>query len=398
MKTIYRKELARIFKDKKMIFSVFLLPVLIMVGIMGLVGMLAEKEAKKIEEHQSIVYMINEPDSFSQFAETAGLHMKTRKISTADDLKKAKNELREGDADLIVEFPDSFEADIAGYETGDTVPQVKTYYNPSEDYSASAYEMISAQGLEAYRQGLLAQRVEDLNSLQIFTVNSDNPDMVVQDEQKAGGKALGTMLPYFITILLFAGAMGIGVDMIAGEKERGTMASLLVTQVKRKSIVLGKVFALMTISGVSSLIYIIVMGVSFPKILGGSASSLDIEITPAQIAMIGALLVAIAFLYSSIIVLISVFAKDTKEASTYISPAYMIVLVIGLVTMFSTKDAGNVEYMIPFYNTALALKGILTSEVTMMQYGITLAVTLVCGGVLTVAIARAFESEKVMNM
>ena len=83
--------------------------------------------------------------------------------------------------------------------------------------------------------------------------------MVVQDDQKASGKALGMMLPYFITILLFAGAMGIGTDMIAGEKERGTMASLLVTPVKRKSIVLGKVFALMTISGISSVIYIVVM-------------------------------------------------------------------------------------------------------------------------------------------
>ena len=80
---------------------------------------------------------------------------------------------------------------------------------------------------------MLSQRVADMNGLQIFTVNSDNKDMIVQDDQKASGKALGMMLPYFITILLFAGAMGIGTDMIAGEKERGTMASLLVTPVKR---------------------------------------------------------------------------------------------------------------------------------------------------------------------
>ena len=80
-------------------------------------------------------------------------------------------------------------------------------------------------------------------------MNSDNPDMVIQDEQKAGGKALGMMLPYFVTILLFAGAMGLGTDMVAGEKERGTMASMLVAPIKRSSIVLGKVFALMIISG-----------------------------------------------------------------------------------------------------------------------------------------------------
>lgn len=397
MKTIYKKELARIFKDKKMIFSVFLLPVLIMVGIMALVGNLATRQAEDIQSHKSIVYMINKPDSFSAFLEAADLNMEVNTIKTDSERENVMDLLRNGDADLLIEFPENFDSIIQEYQTGDEVPQIKTYYNPSEDYSASAYELISNQTLEAYRQTLLSQRVADMNGLQIFTVNSDNKDMIVQDDQKASGKALGMMLPYFITILLFAGAMGIGTDMIAGEKERGTMASLLVTPVKRKSIVLGKVFALMTISGVSSVIYIVVMGATFPKILGGD-SGLDIEITPEQITMIGVLLVAISFLYSAIVILISVFARDLKEASTYITPAYMVVLVIGMMTMFTTSEAGMKDYLIPFYNTALALKGILTSEVTMAQYGVTLVMTLVLGGILTAVIAKAFESEKVMNL
>lgn len=397
MKTIYKKELARIFKDKKMIFSVFLLPVLIMVGIMALVGNLATRQVEDIENHRSIVYMINEPESFSAFLEAADLNMEVNTIKTDGERENVMDLLRNGDADLLIEFPENFDSMIQEYQTGDEVPQIKTYYNPSEDYSSSAYELISNQTLEAYRQTLLSQRVADMNGLQIFTVNSDNKDMIVQDDQKASGKALGMMLPYFITILLFAGAMGIGTDMIAGEKERGTMASLLVTPVKRKSIVLGKVFALMTISGISSVIYIVVMGATFPKILGGD-SGLDIEITPEQIVMIGILLVAIAFLYSAIVILISVFARDLKEASTYITPAYMVVLVIGMMTMFTTSEAGMKDYLIPFYNTALALKGILTSEVTMAQYGVTLVMTLVLGGILTAVIAKAFESEKVMNL
>lgn len=397
MKTIYKKELARIFKDKKMIFSVFLLPVLIMVGIMALVGNLATRQAEDIQSHKSIVYMINKPDSFSAFLEAADLNMEVNTIKTDGERENVMDLLRNGDADLLIEFPENFDSMIQEYQTGDEVPQIKTYYNPSEDYSSSAYELISNQTLEAYRQTLLSQRVADMNGLQIFTVNSDNKDMIVQDDQKASGKALGMMLPYFITILLFAGAMGIGTDMIAGEKERGTMASLLVTPVKRKSIVLGKVFALMTISGISSVIYIVVMGATFPKILGGD-SGLDIEITPEQIVMIGILLVAIAFLYSAIVILISVFARDLKEASTYITPAYMVVLVIGMMTMFTTSEAGMKDYLIPFYNTALALKGILTSEVTMAQYGVTLVMTLVLGGILTAVIAKAFESEKVMNL
>ena len=397
MKTIYKKELARIFKDKKMIFSVFLLPVLIMVGIMALVGNLAMRQVEDIESHKSIVYMMNEPESFSTFLDGADLNMEVRQVKTSDDRENVMKMLKDGDADLMMEFPENFDSLVQNYQAGQDVPQIKTYYNPSEDYSSSAYEAISSQALEAYRQTLLAQRVPDMNSLQIFTVNSDNKDMIVQDDQKASGKALGMMLPYFITILLFAGAMGIGTDMIAGEKERGTMASLLVTPVKRKSIVLGKVFALMTISGISSVIYIVVMGATFPKILGGD-SGLDIEITPEQIAMIGVLLVAIAFLYSAIVILISVFARDLKEASTYITPAYLVVLVIGMMTMFTTSQADMKDYLIPFYNTALALKGILTSEVTMAQYGVTLVMTLVLGGILTAVIAKAFESEKVMNL
>ena len=82
MKTIYKKELARIFKDKKMIFSVFLLPVLIMVGIMALVGNLATRQVENIENHRSIVYMINEPDSFSAFLEAADLNMEVNTIKT----------------------------------------------------------------------------------------------------------------------------------------------------------------------------------------------------------------------------------------------------------------------------------------------------------------------------
>lgn len=201
-----------------MIFSVFLLPVLIMVGIMALVGNLATRQAEDIQSHKSIVYMINKPDSFSAFLEAADLNMEVNTIKTDSERENVMDLLRNGDADLLIEFPENFDSIIQEYQTGDEVPQIKTYYNPSEDYSASAYELISNQTLEVYRQTLLSQRVADMNGLQIFTVNSDNKDMIVQDDQKASGKALGMMLPYFITILLFAGAMGIGTDMIAGEK------------------------------------------------------------------------------------------------------------------------------------------------------------------------------------
>lgn len=393
VKEIFNKEMARIFKDKKMIFSVFFLPVIIMVGILGIISNLSQNMVDDIEEHTSIVYMINEPESFRAFLEASQTKCDVERV---EDMEDAKEEIKNGTADLIIEFPENFEAEVNDYKEGDAVPQVKTYYNPSEEYSSSAFQEISGGILEAYRQSLLSERVGSLDNIAVFYVNSDNPDMVIQDDAKAGGKALGMMLPYLITILLFAGAMGIGTDMIAGEKERGTMASLLVTPVKRSSIVLGKVFALMVISGISSVIYLGAMIAAMPMMSGGE--SLNIQLSPKQCVMLGALLVSLAFLYSAIIVLLSVFAKTVKEANTYVTPAYMVILVVGLLTMFSTKGADFTSYCVPVYNSSLAMKEILTQEIAMTEYGITLGMTIVLGIVLCGVIVKAFESEKVMSL
>ncbi|MEG0591516.1 MAG: ABC transporter permease [Lachnospiraceae bacterium] len=400
MKEIFKKEMARVLKDRKMIFSVFILPVVLMIGIMTLVGNLVSGMENKIDQHTPIVYIQNQAESFQTFIEKNGVTYQTKEIVSQADRKKAEKEIRTGKADLLIEFPEKFEASITEYQEGDAVPQIKTYYNPSEDYSRAAYDKISLETLEQYRQTLLSKRVGDLKQIAIFTVNTDNKNMIIQDNDKASGKALGMMLPYFITILLFAGAMGIGTDMIAGEKERGTMASLLVSPVKRSSIVLGKVFSLMAISGISSLIYVIAMVAFMPlmtkAMTGQKAGGLNLNLSMAQIAMLAVLLIALAFLYSTIIALISVFAKTVKEASSYIMPAYMLVLVVGMMTMFSTGAIPEAAYFIPLYNSSVVLKGILSQEVSMMQYGITLAMTLGLGIVLTGVIVKAFESEKVM--
>lgn len=401
MKNIFGKELARVFKDRKMIFSVFLLPVLLVVGIMYLMSNLISNMESDIESHKPIVYVQNETVSFNSFIKESGYEYDLRSISTDAERQQAEIDILEGNADLLIEFPAQMDDMVSDFQNGDPVPQVKTYYNPSEEYSNSAYQEISRETLEAYRQVLLSARVGNLENIAVFTVNSDNEEMIIQDEDKAKGKAVGMMLPYFITILLFAGAMGIGTDMIAGEKERGTMASMLVSPVKRSSIVLGKVFALMTISGISSLVYVVAMIVSMPimskAMTGSDGAGLNLNLSISQYLMIAALLVALAFMYSTVIALVSVFAKTTKEATSYVMPAYILVLAFGMMTMFKTGSSAN-DYYIPIYNSAIALKNILTQEITMMQFSITLGMTLAIGAILTGVIVKAFESEKVMSI
>ena len=203
IKQIFNKEMARIFKDKKMVFSVFLLPVLIMVVILSIVNGLASNMKDDIESHVAQVYIVNEPEALNDILDASKAKFKLKSIDGAKEMKQAKKEILDGEADLIVEFPDNFQQEIENYQEGSQIPQVKTYQNPSEDYSRTAADNMDA-ALEAYRQFLLSQRVSDMEQLTVFQINSDNDEMYIQDEKKASGKAIGTMLPYFITILLFA--------------------------------------------------------------------------------------------------------------------------------------------------------------------------------------------------
>ena len=207
IKQIFNKEMARIFKDKKMVFSVFLLPVLIMVVILSIVNGLASNMKDDIESHVAQVYIVNEPEALNDILDASKAKFKLKSIDGAKEMKQAKKEILDGEADLIVEFPDNFQQEIENYQEGSQIPQVKTYQNPSEDYSRTAADNMDA-ALEAYRQFLLSQRVSDMEQLTVFQINSDNDEMYIQDEKKASGKAIGTMLPYFITILLFEGYYG----------------------------------------------------------------------------------------------------------------------------------------------------------------------------------------------
>ena len=398
IKTIFGKEMARIFKDKKMVFSVFLLPVIIMIGIMVLVGKLSENVMADIEQHQATVFVKNESEGFRTYIDTQEVNMTIKELVDESKQTKVEDEIREGKTQLLIEFPAQFDEMIANYKEGDQVPQVKTFFNPSEDYSWEAMEIMDAL-LEQYRQTLLGKRVGNLETIEVFTVNSDNEQMIIQDEKKANAQALATMLPYFITLLLFAGAMGIGIDMIAGEKERGTMASLLMTPIKRSSIALGKVFALMSLSGLSAAISIAAMAVCMPMMSSGMGgdSGMKISLDVTQVLQIGVLIVAIAFLYSTMIALISVFAKDVKEGSSYVMPAYMLVMVLGIMTMFRTGSPAPRAFLVPIYNTAIVLGGILTNDVTWPQYLLTLGMTVGISVVLIGFIVKAFKSEKVMS-
>jgi sodium transport system permease protein len=201
-----------------------------------------------------------------------------------------------------------------------------------------------------------------------------------------------------ITILLFASAMNLGTDSFAGEKERGTMASLLITPIKRSQIVYGKLFALMILSGLSALIYggslIFAMPLLY-KMLGAMTGQ-NLSFPPRQMCMMLALIVTLVFLYVALIAFFSTLAKNIKEASTFITPVYLIVMVVGIFTIYQGDDVTAMQYLIPLFGPTMALKNVFTLDITVAGFALAIVSNLLTGALFAWLTSRLFHSEKIM--
>lgn len=405
---IMRKELYRVFSDKKLIFGLFILPAILVVGMFLLMAALASSLLADWEEHEPTVAVYHAPTSFEdymqEYASSVGIYEIAEKtyhvMEVTDDaeLETLKGQIYDGSLDLIVVFPEDFDEQVAGYNGAETIPEVQTFYNPSEDYSQNAHQDVVDQVLEKYRKVLLERRVGDLSSLTIFTIDQTNEESVIQNDNKAQGKLLGSVIPYMVTILLFASAMSLGTDSFAGEKERGTMASLLMTPIKRSQIVYGKLFALMILSGLSALIYggsmIFAMPLFYRTL--GTLTGQELNFSAGQMSMLLVLIVTMVFMYVAAIAWLSTLAKNVKEASTYVTPAYLAVTVVGMFTIFRGDDTTWIQYLIPIYGPTMALKNIFTLELTAGGFLLALLSNLIFGALFAGITAKMFYKEKIM--
>lgn len=398
-KVILSKELKRVFGDKKMVFSLFILPIILIAGIYGMMFFLVDKQKSSINEHVSEVFVQNMPDNFSELM-SKHTECNINVIPAGESADTYKDKLLDGTYDLVVVFPENFYENFKNADATSTLPDIKTFYNPSEDNSGEARTRFTETYLEEYKQLLLNERFGSLNYAMVFSVDADNPDMIVQDDGKATGKILGTIIPYLITILIFGGAMGLGVDTIAGEKERGTIANLLISPIKRVDIIMGKIAALAIVSVLSAGVYVIsfigsAVVLSKKSGMGEMFSRLSLNFTSLQIVQFVVLLLGLVLLYVGIIGFVSLMAKNIKEAQSFIMPVYIIVMFAGMITMYS-GDVTSGSYMIPVYNTSVAFKGIFERTITMNQYLTSTIITYAFAGVMVWLMARAMNSEKIM--
>ena len=384
--TIFRKEMARFFKDKRLVITTLILPGLMIFIMYTFMGNMMKKQFSVADDYVAKVYVKNLPPSIDK-----KLDKKLLEIEIVEgNLENYKKLVSEKEADLVVNFPASFDKEVAEYKTGEgKAPQVEIFYNSARQESSAAYTMFT---------DILSNYETELSNR--FDANADEKMRYdLANKEDMTGKLFGSMLPMLLMIFIWSGCMAIAPESIAGEKERGTIATLLVTPMSRQALALGKIFALSIIAFLSGVSSFVGTFASLPAMYGGMNSNIDTAFYSGKdFAFLFIIIISTTILMVALISVLSAFAKSVKESATIISPLMIVIMVVSLLPMFDKGDGipSITTFLIPIYNSVICMNGIFKFAYSGMGVVISVAVNIVFTGALVIMLTKMFDSEKIM--
>lgn len=376
--TVFKKEMSRFFGDKRLAFVTILFPGLLIYVMYTLMGLVMSAATAPDELHDYSVYAVNLPAAIEVEFRENGVECIAANES---EIEAIQSDIKAQKADALVVFPDNFEELI---RTREQVPNVKIYYNNEKTQSGSAFELLS-QALADYESNLS----------NLFDVNAGDETFDYAEQSNVMGKLLSSVLPMLLMILLFTGALAVTPESIAGEKERGTIASLLVTPAKRSGIALGKVLALSIIallSGVSTTIGVLL---ALPRLFGNISQSIEVTYGPTDFVMLALIILSTVLLIVALLSIISAFAKTIKEASSWSSPVMFLVMGVSFFNMFEFTSV-RAMYLIPFFNSAQCMGSVFSFNVDYVDFFITVASNLIYTALGIWTLTKMFDSERVV--
>lgn len=354
---VYRKELRESLRDRRTLTSMIVVPILIMPLLTIGSGVVMTKIIGSAQDETATVMVVGAQDSPQVVAALDSVKGIRVVPYAADYAQRISNKkLR-----AAVEIPAGFDAALQQQAAG----TVKIY-----NYKGDLKSGFASQKLESffrdYRDKAVAQNLSARNLPQTLTSPFSIEQQNVASAQQVGGAIIGGILPYFIIILCLTGAMYPAMDLTAGEKERGTIETILCSPVSRVHLVLGKFLTVLTASLCSGLLSLVSMGVSFQaakQLVVTSTrgdSPFNFSIGLPTIAIIFLMVVPLAVLFAAGLLAISLCAKSYKEAQSYISPLMIVVIMPAVIGMLPGVEMNARMSVIPVLNTSLICKEIAT--------------------------------------
>ena len=384
--TVMKKELTRFFTDKRMVLTTILLPGLMIYFLYSFMGSGISSQFEQSDDFKPVVYVENLPESVKTVV-NQGKMVELKETFDKEDVQK-KIEEGEENYHLLAVFPENFDEKINAYDarSGEAAPNVELYYNSTETDSKTAYDTMK-NVLDTIESSMANK----------FDVNAGNGTYDLASEEDMTAMMFSMMIPMLLMIFLFSGCMAVAPESIAGEKERGTIATLLVTPMKRSHLALGKVLSISIIAVLSGCSSFLGTMLSMPKLMGG-AGEMDASVYGLQdYVMLFCIVISTVMVIVSIISVVSAFAKSVKEATGWVTPIMMLSMLIGITSMIeSLCKTEPVFYLIPMYNSVQCMNGIFSLNMNITNIIVTVIANFCYAGLGVFALTKMFNSEKVM--
>lgn len=383
--TIMKKEFARFFGDKRMIMTAIMPGILIYVLYTFMGSGFSEMYATD-EDYVYQVNVVNMPQVMTGISEIENINIANVEETEIEDIK---TQIREDATELLVVFPADFDEAYLNGPRGMSVslvaPNVEIYYDSADTESAGAYK-------------ILVSYLDVLEEAQanIFDICSGEKEYDLASDEDVSAMIISMIMPMLVLMMLFNGCLATAVESIAGEKERGTIATLLVTPMKRRDLALGKVISLSAIgliSGISSFVGIML---SLPNLMGGSGlENMSFGYTIKDYAVLLLVIISTTFVIVGMISILSTFAKSVKEATSMATPLMVVMTLTGLSNMMGMPEDWYM-YLVPIYNTAQCMNGVFSMDYQMLPVVVTVVANVLFSGVFVVVLTKMFNSERIM--
>ena len=382
---VMKKEFSRFFGDRRMLLMM-LLPAILIYVIYSFMGTAMKSLFAPDDEVMPIAYIVNAPpEPILGMLQSGGFNLIKVEPEKAAGIKES---ISKKEADLLMVFPADFYDKMIEYDvqTGAPAPNIEIYYNSTVPNSSSAYGLMVSI-LDAYEASLS-------NKFDINRGISDS-DLVTAEDMSAS--IISMLMPMLLMVFLYTGCAGIAPESIAGEKERGTLATLLVTPLKRSELAVGKILSLGTLSLLSGLITALATMLSIPKLMGGAEELIDVGIyTVKEYLFLALIILSTVLLLVALISIISAFAKTVKEANTTVMPLMILVMLVGVTGMFGATQKDTVFYLIPLYSSVQSMNGIFSLDYSSINVALSCVSNVVFACIGGFVLTKMFNSEKVM--
>ena len=357
---VYRKELLETLRDRRTIVSMIVVPMLVMPMLIWGMSSISMRLMRKAQGERFTVMLLgaeNAPTLAESLRKNPALE-----IQPADD--DYGRRIEDKTLRAALEFPPNFENRLAAGDTGPDLT-VTIYFHEGELRSGFAVSRLKGL-LRDYHDRIVSQRLAERQIppqvLEPFATAEHN----VASPQKVSGALLGGIIPYIIVLLAFTGAMYPAIDLTAGEKERGTIETILASPVSRAALTTGKFLTVLTASLITTALSLVSMTLAMrvsPAMNRGVSGGEDFF--KMAISLKGALAVIcmvlpVSVMFSAALLAIALLAKSYKEAQSYVSPLMIIVIMPAVTAMLPGVELDTRLALVPITNVVLVSKEILS--------------------------------------